>query len=69
MLNICLSLQEWNRSETKITYKMNYNNEEYFLIVYFDGKFHNRIYECDKPVPEELEWFLDKVLSREKDIN
>lgn len=69
MLDICLRLQEWNRSETKITYQMNYNNEEYFLIVYCDGKFHNRIYECDKPVPEELEWFLDKVLSREKDID
>lgn len=68
MLDVCLSLQEWDRSETKITYKMRYNDEEYFLSVYCDGKFHNRIYECDRPIPEELDWFLDNVLSRERNI-
>lgn len=66
MLDICFRLQEWNRSETKITYKMNYNKEEYLLVIYCDRKFHNRIYECDKHIPEELDWFLDTVLSREK---
>lgn len=42
-----------------------YNGESFNIHIYNDGNFHNRLYECDKEIPEELEWFVDKVIEKE----
>ena len=42
-----------------------YNQESYIINTYNDGKFHNKLYECEKEIPEELDWFVDTVIIRE----
>lgn len=42
-----------------------YNGEPFEIFTYNDGKFHNKLYECDKEIPEELELFVDMVIRRE----
>ena len=42
-----------------------YNQESYIINTYNDGKFHNKWYECEKEIPEELDWFVDTVIIRE----
>ena len=42
-----------------------YNQESYIINTYNDGKIHNKSYECEKEIPEELEWFVDTVIRRE----
>ena len=42
-----------------------YNGESFEIFTYNDGKFHNKLYECSKEIPEELEWFVDKIIRRE----
>ena len=43
-------------------------NGDSFEITYNDGKFHNKLYECNKEIPEELEWFVDKIIRRENGL-
>ncbi len=46
-----------------------YTITNHFLIkTYNDGKFHNKLYECEKEIPEELEWFVDTVIRRELEM-
>lgn len=52
-------------TETETIYEMTYNKEKYSLRVLHDGKFHNKIYECDKEIPEELTFFVDTIINRE----
>ena len=42
-----------------------YNHESFIIKMYNDGKFHNKLYECEKEIPEELDWFVDIVIRRE----
>ena len=42
-----------------------YNGESFEIFTYNDGKFHNKLYECSKEIPKELEWFVDKIIRRE----
>ena len=46
-------------------YWLIYNQESFVIKTYNDGKFHNKLYECSKEIPEELEWFIDKIIRRE----
>lgn len=42
-----------------------YNGESFEIFTYKeDGKFHNKLYECSKEIPEELKWFVDTVIRR-----
>ena len=45
-----------------------YNHESFLIKTYNDGKFHNKLYECEKEIPEELEWFVDTVIRRELEM-
>ena len=45
-----------------------YNGESFEIFTYNDGKFHNKLYECEKEIPEELEWFVDTVIRRELEM-
>lgn len=65
MLHLFVKFEEFSRDEKKITYVLDYNKEEYLLFVPCDGEFHNRLYECEKKIPKELEWFVDTVIRRE----
>ena len=65
MLNLCVKFEEFSRDEKKITYVLEYNKEKYILFVPCDGKLHNKLYECEKKIPKELEWFVDTVISGE----
>lgn len=46
-------------------YWLLYNHESFIIKAYNDGQFHNKLYECEKEIPEELEWFVDKIIRRE----
>ena len=46
-------------------YWLLYNGESIEINTYNDGKFHNNLYKCEKEIPEELEWFVDKIITRE----
>ena len=35
------------------------------FFVKHDGKFHNKLWECEKEIPSELEWFLHDVITKE----
>lgn len=45
-----------------------YNGESFEIFTYNDGKIHNKLYECEKEIPEELEWFVDTVIRRELEM-
>ena len=49
-------------------YWLIYNQESFVIKTYSDGKFHNKLYECEKEIPEELEWFVDTVIRRELEM-
>lgn len=49
-------------------YWLLYNHESFLIKTYNDGKFHNKLYECEKEIPEELEWFVDTVIRRELEM-
>ena len=49
-------------------YWLLYNHESFLIKTYNDGKFHNKLYECEKEIPEELEWFIDTVIRRELEM-
>ena len=36
---------------------LTYKRETYLIFVKHDGKFHNKLWECEKEIPSELEWF------------
>lgn len=46
-------------------YWLLYNQESFEITTYNDGEFHNKLYECNKEIPEELEWFVDIVIRKE----
>nr|DAR44150.1 MAG TPA: hypothetical protein [Caudoviricetes sp.] len=64
-MEINVTLKEVSRTRNYRNYKLFYNNEEYYLTVYFGEEFHNKIWECDKEIPEDIAPFVTKVLTRE----
>lgn len=69
MLYLCIEkFKEVSRDEKKITYVLGYNKEEYLLIVPCDGEFHNKLYECEKKIPKELERFVEEMIRRDSAI-
>ena len=68
MLYLCIEkFKEVSRDEKKITYVLGYNKEEYLLIVPCDGEFHNKLYECEKKIPKELERFVEEMIRRDSE--
>lgn len=46
-------------------YWLVYNQELFKITIYDDGKFHNKLYECEKEIPEELVYFVEMMLKKE----
>lgn len=67
MERICISFEEFVVEEKETTYELKYNRDSYLIFVPHDGEFHNKMWECEKEVPEELECFLDIVIRKELD--
>lgn len=49
-------------------YWLIYNQESFVIKTYNDGNFHNKLYECEKEIPKELEWFIDTVIRKELEM-
>ena len=65
MLRVEVSLVEISRTRDHRNYKFVYNGEPYRLTVYFGEKFCNKLWECEKEIPEEVAPFVTKVLGKE----
>lgn len=65
MERICISFEEFMDDEKEITYELKYNRDSYLIFVPHNGEFHNKMWECEKEIPEELERFLDFVIGKE----
>ena len=67
MKKISVDFEVFMENENETIYKLTYNEELYLLHVKHNGKFHNRLWECDKEIPEELEMFVHVIIVRELD--
>lgn len=65
MLDLQVEFKTFNEQEHETTYKLTYKEEVYFIIVPHNGKFHNKLWECGKEIPEELIWFVDTIIRRD----
>ena len=65
MLAVEVSLIEISRTRNFRNYKLVYNGESYRLSVYFGEKFCNKLWECEKDIPEEIAPFITNILSKE----
>ena len=64
-----IKFETFDEDETETTYELTYNKESYLIYVKHDGKFHNKLYECEKEIPEELVWFVDNIIRNELNKN
>ena len=62
MVNKTVSFEIFMEEETETTYELRYGKESYLIFAKHDGKFHNKLYECEKEIPEELQWFVDSCI-------
>lgn len=60
-----LTLEEESRAKNQRSYRLVYNDEVYFLTVHFGKAFRNKIWECEKEIPEDIAPFITKVLKKE----
>lgn len=65
MLDLHLRFKTFMKDEEETTYELTYNGETYLIFVPHDGKFHNKKWECEKEVPEEVAHFISIVIDRE----
>ena len=65
MLDLHLRFKTFIENENETTYELTYNRETYLIFVPHDGKFHNKKWECEKEVPEEVAHFISIVIDRE----
>ena len=65
MLRVEVSLVEISRTRNYRTYELIYNGEPYRLLVYFGEKFCNKLWECEKEIPEEVAPFVTRILTKE----
>lgn len=57
-----IDFEVFMEEENETTYELRYGKESYLLFAKHDGKFHNKLYECEKEIPEELVWFVDSCI-------
>ena len=65
MINLRVDFKTFMEDENETTYELTYKRETYLIFVKHDGKFHNKLWECEKEIPSELEWFLHDVITKE----
>lgn len=64
MLDLQVEFKTFKEQEHETTYKLTYKEEVYLIIVPHNEKFHNKLWECEKEIPEELIWFVDTIIRR-----
>ena len=64
-----VKFEVFDKDKKETTYELTYNKESYLIYVKHDGKFHNKLYECEKEIPEELVWFVDNIIRSELNKN
>lgn len=67
MINLRVDFKTFMEDENETTYELTYKRETYLIFVKHDGKFHNKLWECEKEIPEELEMFVHIIIRRELD--
>lgn len=65
MIDLRVDFKTFMEDENETTYELTYKKETYLIFVKHDGKFHNKLWECEKEIPAELEWFLHDVITEE----
>ena len=65
MIDLRVDFKTFMEDENETTYELTYKRETYLIFVKHDGKFHNKLWECEKEIPSELEWFLHDVITKE----
>lgn len=65
MIDLRVDFKTFMEDENETTYELTYKRETYLIFVKHDGKFHNKLWECEKEIPAELEWFLHDVIIKE----
>ena len=67
MIDLRVDFKTFMEDENETTYELTYKRETYLIFVKHDGKFHNKLWECDKEIPKELEMFVHTIIRRELD--
>jgi hypothetical protein len=65
MKNIYITFELFDEDEKEITFELLYKKKSYLIFVPNDGEFHNKLWECEEEIPEELVFFVDTVIRRE----
>lgn len=65
MERIRISFEEFMSEEKETTYELKYNRDSYLIFVPHDGNYHDKLWECEKEIPKEVEHFLDIIIERE----
>ena len=65
MKDIYMSFKEILAEENETIYELIYDAESYLIYVVHDGEFHNKLWKCEKEIPEELTMFVDYIVRRE----
>lgn len=64
MLDLRLEFKTFMENDNETIYELTYNNETYLIYVPHDGKFHNKVWECEKEIPEEAAHFISIVIDK-----
>ena len=51
MTNLRVDFKTFMEDENETTYELTYNRETYLIFVKHDGKFHNKLWDCEKEMP------------------
>ena len=65
MVDLRVDFKTFMEDENETIYELTYKRETYLIFVKHDGKFHNKLWECEKEISSELEWFLHDVITKE----
>lgn len=62
---VMVTLKEVSRTRNYRNYALVYNGDTYRLSVYFGEKSHDKLWECDKKIPEDVVSFVKNILTKE----
>lgn len=62
---VMVALKEVSRTRNYRNYSLVYNGEPYRLSVYFGEKPCDKLWECDKEIPEDIIGFATNIITKE----
>ena len=62
---VMVTLKEVSRTRNYRNYALVYNGDTYRLSVYFGEKSHDKLWECDKKIPEDVVSFVKNIITKE----